>query len=168
MENSALLGGNMLVILEGVDGSGKTTLCNQLKEKGLIVEPPVGRLEHFPYSKWLALMAKRDITVVDRSFITELVYRTVDGKFPGTMNLAEMCGILEDSKIILCETDTAFEDSMVRGEDNITNKETSKQIQQVYQIITTMLSKFTEAKMFTYDWKHQTVDDVLKFIYKEE
>ena len=57
---------------------------------------------------------------------------------------------------------------MVRGEDNITNKETSKQIQQVYRIITSMLSKFTEAKTFTYDWKHQTVDDVLKFIYKEE
>ena len=35
MENSALRGGNMLILLEGVDGSGKTTLCNQLKEQGL-------------------------------------------------------------------------------------------------------------------------------------
>ena len=158
----------MLILLEGVDGSGKTTLCNQLKERGLIVEPPVDRLEQFPYSKWFELSQKRDVTIVDRSFITELVYRTIDGKPKGKMTLKEMCAVLQFCKIVLCETDSAFEDSMVRGEDNITNKETSKQIQQVYQIITTMLSKFNSVKSFTYDWKHQTVDDVLKFIYKEE
>lgn len=168
MENSVQLGGNMLVILEGVDGSGKTTLCNQLKEKGFIVEPPVDRLEQFPYSKWFQLSQKRDITIVDRSFITELVYRTIDGKPTGKMTLKEMCDVLQFCKIVLCETDSAFEDSMLRGEDNITNEKTSKQIQRTYQIITTMLSKFTSVKTFTYDWKHQTVDEVINFIYKEE
>ena len=168
MENSVLLGGNMLILLEGVDGSGKTTLCNQLKEKGIPIVTAVDRLSKFPYYEWLKLVYENTVSVVDRSFITELVYRTNDRKDVGTMTLEDMCKILPFCKVILCETDSAFEDSMLRGEDNITNKETSKQIQQVYQIITTMLSKFTEAKMFTYDWKHQTVDDVLKFIYKEE
>lgn len=158
----------MLVILEGVDGSGKTTLCNQLKEKGFTVELPIDRLEQFPYSKWFQLSQKRDITIVDRSFITELVYRTIDGKPVGKMTLKEMCDVLRFCKVILCETDSAFEDSMLRGEDNITNEKISKQIQRTYQIITTMLSKFTSVKTFTYDWKHQTVDEVINFIYEEE
>lgn len=158
----------MLILLEGADGSGKTTLCKQLKEFGFAIEQPIDRLERFPYSKWSALTQKRDVTVVDRSFITELVYRTIDGKPRGTMMFREMCDVLSACKIVLCETDSAFEDSMARGEDNITNKETSKQIQHIYQVITAMLSKFTNVKVFTYDWKHQTVKDVLNFIYKEE
>ena len=158
----------MLILLEGVDGSGKTTLCNQLKEKGFVVEPPVDRLEQFPYIKWFQLSQRREITIVDRSFITELVYRTVDGKETGKMILKEMCEISQFCKIVLCETDSSFEDSMLRGEDNITNKKTSKQIQQTYQIITAMLSKFTPVKTFIYDWKHQTLNDVINFIIEEE
>ena len=158
----------MLIILEGVDGSGKTTLCNQLKQKGFIVKPPVDRLDKFPYRKWLKLSKKQDITIVDRSFITELVYRTIDGKPVGKMTLKEMCNVLRFCKIVLCETDSSFEDSMIRGEDNITSEKTSKLIQIIYQIITAMLSKFTPVKAFTYDWKHQTVDDVINFIYKED
>lgn len=158
----------MLVILEGVDGSGKTTLCNQLKEKCFIVESPVYRLEQFPYIRWFELSQKREITIVDRSFITELVYRTIDGKPTGKMTLSEMCDILQFCKIVLCETDSSFEDSMLRGEDNITDEKTSKQIQTAYRIIVTMLNKFASVKTFTYNWKHQTVDDVIKFIYKEE
>lgn len=168
MENSVLQGGSMLVILEGVDGSGKTTLCNQLKEKGIPIVTSVGRFSKFPYCEWIKLVYENDVSVVDRSFITELVYRTNDGKDVGTMTLEDMCKILPFCKIVLCETDSAFEDSMLRGEDNITNEKTSKQIQRTYQIITTMLSKFTSVKTFTYDWKHQTVDDVINFIYKEE
>ena len=79
-----------------------------------------------------------------------------------------MCNVLRFCKIVLCETDSSFEDSMIRGEDNITSEKTSKLIQLIYQIITAMLSKFTSVKAFTYDWKHQTVDDVINFIYKEE
>ena len=157
----------MLVILEGVDGSGKTTLCNQLKEKGIPTVTAVDRFSKFPYYEWLKLVYENTISVVDRSFITELVYRTVDGKNSGTMKLEDMCKILSSCKVILCETDTAFEDSMSRGEDNITDEKTSKQIQLTYRIITTMLSKFTSVKTFTYDWKHQTVDDVINFIYNE-
>lgn len=167
MENSAPLGGNMLILLEGVDGAGKTTLCNQLREKGIPVVTAVDRLSKFPYYEWLKLVYENEVSVVDRSFITELVYRIVDGKNVGTMKLDDMCKILSFCKIVLCETDSAFEDSMLRGEDNITSEKISKQIQLTYQIITTMLSKFASVKTFTYDWKHQTVDDVLKFIYKE-
>lgn len=158
----------MLILLEGVDGSGKTTLCNQLKEKGFVCEAPIDRLERFSYAKWMELAKRRDVTIVDRSFITELVYRTMDGKERGTMSLKKMCNVLPFCKIVLCETDTAFEDSILRGEDNITSKRISKQIQNVYQIITAMLSKFTSVKTFTYDWKHQTVNDVIKFIFEED
>lgn len=167
MENSALLGGNVLILLEGVDGSGKTTLCNQLKEKGIPVVPPVNRLCKHPYYEWIKLGAENQVSIVDRSFITELVYRIVDGKNAGTMRLDDMCKILSFCKIVLCETDTSFEDSMARGEDNVTDKEQAEQIRYIYDIITKMFLKFLKVPVYKYNWKHQTVDDVLKFIYKE-
>lgn len=157
----------MLILIEGVDGSGKTTLCKQLKEKGLKIKTSPRRDDLYCYYDWLKLAASNELFVVDRSFVTELVYRIVDGKEKGTMNLKDMCDVLPFCKIILCETNSAFEDSMIRGEDNITSKTISMKIQLVYQIITTMLSKFASTKTFTYDWKHQNVNDVLKFIYQE-
>ena len=68
----------MLILLEGVDGSGKTTLFKQLQDKGINTEKSIGRKEPFQYYKWLAISSKRGPFVVDRSFLTELVYRTVD------------------------------------------------------------------------------------------
>jgi thymidylate kinase len=164
MENSALPGGNMLILLEGVDGSGKTTLCNQLKEKGIPVVPSVGRLCKYPYYEWMKLGAENLVSIVDRSFITELVYRIVDGKNVGTMRLDDMCKILSFCKIVLCETDTSFEDSMTRGEDNITNKEQAEQIKYVYSIITEMFCKFLKVPVYKYSWKNQSVEDVINFI----
>lgn len=153
----------MLVLLEGADGSGKTTLCKQLKEFGFNVADPVNRDETNLYEQWLKLINKGD-AIIDRSFITELVYRTVDGKETGDLNLEQMCYLLKYCKVILCETDSAFEDSIKRGEDNITDKETATKIKDAYKLILTMLGKFTKAEVFTYNWKKQKFNEVIKFI----
>ena len=153
----------MLVLLEGADGSGKTTLCKQLKEFGFNVAAPVDRVEPKPYEEWIKLINKGD-AIVDRSFITELVYRAVDGKETGNLTLEQMCYLLKYCKIILCETDSAFEDSIKRGEDNITDKETATKIKDAYKLILTMLDKFTKAEVFTYNWKKQKFNEVIKFI----
>lgn len=153
----------MLILLEGADGSGKTTLCKQLKEFGFNVADPVDRADTNLYEQWLKLINKGD-AIIDRSFITELVYRTVDGKETGDLNLEQMCYLLKYCKVILCETDSAFEDSIKRGEDNITDKETATKIKDAYKLILTMLSKFTKAEVFTYNWKKQKFNEVIKFI----
>ena len=154
----------MLILLEGVDGSGKTTLFKQLQDKGINTEKSIGRKEPFQYYKWLAISNKRGPFVVDRSFLTELVYRTVDDVPAMKMSLEEMLSVLKNCKIVLCDTESAYEDSMRRGEDNITNIQKSEKIKQTYRTLMSMLSKFTNVKIFTYDWKHQNVDDVIKFI----
>lgn len=153
----------MLVLLEGADGSGKTTLCKQLKEFGFNVEVAVDRTDTNLYEQWLKLINKGD-AIIDRSFITELVYRTVDGKETGDLNLEQMCYLLKYCKIILCDTDSAFEDSIKRGENNIVDKETATKIKDTYKLILTMLSKFTKAEVFTYNWKKQKFRDVINFI----
>jgi hypothetical protein len=112
----------------------------------------------------MKLGAENLVSIVDRSFITELVYRIVDGKNVGTMRLDDMCKILSFCKIVLCETDTSFEDSMTRGEDNITNKEQAEQIKYVYSIITEMFCKFLKVPVYKYSWKNQSVEDVINFI----
>ncbi len=153
----------MLILLEGADGSGKTTLCKQLKEFGFNVEPTVSRSETNQYEQWIKLINKGD-AIIDRSFITDLVYRSVDDEKAGNITLEQMCYLLKYCKIILCDTDSAFEDSMKRGENNITDKETATKIKDAYKLILTMLGKFTKAEVFTYNWKKQKFNEVIKFI----
>lgn len=161
----------MLILLEGVDGSGKTTLCNQLRKEKFVIKKPIDRIANFPYTSWSNLVAESAISkqdfIFDRSFISELVYRTTDKKEIGTMAFLDMCYILNYCKIILCETNTSFEDAMTRGEDNIIDRQVSNQIKQAYRTIVTMLNKFLYVPTFVYDWQHQTIDDVIKFINNE-
>lgn len=154
----------MLILLEGVDGSGKTTLCKQLHERGVKVERSIDRKEPFQHYKWLSIATKRGPSIVDRSFLSELAYRLVDDEPVMKMSLENMLSVLKHCKIVFCDTDSAYEDSMKRGEDNITDRQKSERIRQTYRTLMSMLSKFADVKILTYDWKHQNVDDVIKFI----
>jgi len=53
---------------------------------------------------------------------------------------------------------------MKRGENNIVDKETATKIKDAYKLILTMLGKFTKAEVFTYNWKKQKFNEVIKFI----
>lgn len=156
----------MIVILEGGDGAGKSTLCNQLQELGAIkVDVKRNTKNHFEQWSKIKQFYKDKLIVSDRSFITDLVYRLQDELNPDDMNLIQMCITLRyDVKIILCETDTSFEDGMIRGEDNITDRSQAENIKKLYNIITTMFSKFLNVPVYKYNWKKQNIDDVIKFI----
>lgn len=157
----------MLIILEGGDGSGKTTLCKQLVEAGAVANKiEYGCKDYF--NKYNDLINENVYNVVDRSFITDLVYRLNDNKTRDVADLSGMSIILDALYpypiLIHCETETSFEDGMKRGEDNITNKEDAECIKVIYNLICKMIKKFTKTSVLKYNWKVNNVNDVIRFI----
>lgn len=155
----------MLVILEGGDGSGKTTLFKSLLKQGGI-QGNISRNDDMAYERYIGYHITKDIIVCDRSFITDLVYRLNDDKEPEQMDLYLMADILTSrpTVIVHCETDTSFEDGMKRGEDNITDKLLADKIKDTYRIVMKMISKFTNAFVIKYDWHTDDVNEVIRFI----
>lgn len=153
----------MIVLIEGADGSGKSTLCNQLRLEGYVpinIEQDATQRGQY----WLAAYDTH-IYVSDRSYITDMVYRIFDGKPRNGMSLQDMLFSLERyTKIILCESGTEYDDSMARGEDNITKKADSDKIKQIYNIITSMFKTFADVPVMKYNWRTDDLDDVIKFI----
>lgn len=148
----------MIIILEGADGSGKTTLANQLN-----YFYPVIRIDRHNQhlSKLYYLLKAGDSNnidfVIDRSFITDIVYRSVfkDEEDYGnkTITLREMAEILENAIVIYCKTNTSYADAKKRGEDNIVDAKTHKKICDCYDRIITFIKTRSNTKVITYDWR---------------
>jgi thymidylate kinase len=157
----------MIVILEGVDGSGKTTLCNQLVQQGYKkVEIESGNYE---FDNWreAKINSRDDVVICDRSFITDLVYRTFDNQQRRGMNLQQMCGTLWNDVIVIhLESGSEFDDAMKRGEDNITDVISHTRIKFLYKDIINMLKIFVGVPVKTYNWRRDNLADVISFIEK--
>ena len=156
----------MLIILEGGDGSGKTTLCGQLVKAGA-VQKVVKYNDMCAMNRYVEYLQEPERYVVcDRSFITDLVYRLNDSRARDTMNLIDIAFVLRYTNLIVvhCETETSFEDGMRRGEDNITNKEDAETIKHLYRIVMKMIAKFADTTILDYDWHTDDVNKVIRFI----
>lgn len=153
----------MLIILEGADGSGKTTLANKLRKNNYTVIKDE-RHKHSA-EDWRQWSISKNLYILDRSFISDMVYRCLDGEH-GAINIMDIafCLINGNTKIILCETDTSFEDSMRRGEDNITDKKVSERIKQLYRDMIQMIQNFSTVKVLKYNWKQNQLAEVVSFI----
>lgn len=156
----------MIVILEGVDGSGKTTLCKQLVNEGYKQIAVIGGGE-YEFYEWKRAKNDfvEDVAISDRSFITDIAYRLFDFKPRRCMCLESMLEILRyDVRIVFLESGTEYEDSIARGEDNIITKFANTQIKRNYRVIADILELFTDVPIMRYDWRTQDVSDVIKFI----
>lgn len=155
----------MIVILEGVDGSGKTTLWKQLQARGcktVYVKPSVNEVYEWERHK---IYFHKECAISDRSFISDLAYRLEDKLPRRGMDLRNMIITLSsDIKVIFLESGSEYNDSMRRGEDNITERKVSNRIKKNYKIIADMLDIFTNVPIMRYNWKKQSVDDVINFI----
>ena len=155
----------MIVIVEGVDGSGKSTLCKKLVDLGYDQAIITGGATEFERYENLKNSYKYSVVVMDRSFITDLVYRSIDCKQRRGMNLYEIMQICDDRvKIIHCTSDTSFKDSIERGEDNITTETENLTIKSVYHTIINIFKTFTDVEIMNYDWHINNIDDVINFI----
>lgn len=154
----------MIIFVEGCDGSGKSTLINQLSEHFIVVRIPRVAEDRYAWDK-LCLMCKnlsdRHI-LVDRSPLTEYIYRSEE-RTESKFQFASVMNWLRRGKFVYCRSYTAHEDAMKRGEDNITTKSRHDKIQQFYD--TFVPSLIAEGiKVMYYDWHEQSPNDVIKFI----
>lgn len=156
----------MILILEGPDGGGKTTLRQRLKGHGYSYIPYVPREWPYQYEMYRKLFMSIDKTknvVMDRCFISEIVYRIVKSDAPPNINLREIGTLLDmtDVTIINCNTDTMFNDCIARGDDNITDAAEHSRITEIYEILFNIIAKFTNAKVIKYNWQKDNFYDLL-------
>ena len=155
----------MIIMVEGNEGTGKTTLINEISKSfpSIIVKYPKEVKNVFPFLQQLAQLSHN--IILDRSMITDLAYRMWDHK-PGQMTLEEIGKVLEwkNLKIIYCENDRAFENSIERGEDFITTKELHAQIDSNFRKVFALIEAFSNAKVLHYDYDYNDVDEVIDFL----
>lgn len=159
----------MIVILEGVDGSGKSTLCNTLVENGY------GKIDiesgNYEFDNWADAINKHfnDVVISDRSFITDLAYRIFDDSARRGMDLRQMCSILASDVIVIhLESGTEYDDAIKRGEDNITDIISHTRIKFIYRDVMTMLKRFAGARIMKYNWRTDNVVDIINFIERRK
>lgn len=153
----------MLVLLEGVDGSGKTTLANELHKKNFkVVKSLDGQLPN-QYELYKTIADSDEIVIFDRSFLSEVVYRMHDKKKPN-ITLKQVVSLLDNCKIIHCNTTTSYKDSMTRGEDNIIDEVVHNKIRKLYENLCILLTLFSNTKIFHYNYRIHKLNDVIKFI----
>lgn len=161
----------MLLLIEGNEGTGKTTLINDLMRYAPLPVIKYPKETKNTYGFFKKLLYEKVDAVFDRSFITDLVYRMWDGK-SGQMSLYEMTTILEsypdDIRIVFCENKNAWDNAKRRGEDFIKNEETHKLIDENFQRVKTMLQVFTRAKIMTYNYDYNSVSSVVEFMQKRK
>ena len=154
----------MLILVEGADGSGKTTLVNQLNEYFPTLRINMGN-DHIPdFYDNLTCMGE-DI-VLDRSFITDVVYRLAldDGKETDGIDIFYIEHILLDSVVVYCKTATQYDDAKARGEDNITDLKTAQKISRYYDAVMKFINTRTSTHVIKYDWHFDTVEELVSTI----
>lgn len=157
----------MLVIFEGADGSGKTTLINQLLKAGVLdCKVTIPRGANYQKDMYSIMKKSPAICGADRSCISDIVYRTVDKQERDEVNLSSMIDILDshDVKVIFCNTPKSFAYAQARGETFITDPKVHKRICQIYEDFMYMLNEYTNTRICTYDFTKDKWEDISEFI----
>ena len=154
----------MLILVEGADGSGKTTLVNQLSEYFPVMR--INRSNDHIKEFYDNLTCMNEDIVLDRCFITDVVYRLAldDGIGTDGINMFYMDCILRDSIVIYCKTVTQFDDAKARGENNITDLKTAQMISKHYDAVMKFINTRTSTHVIKYDWHFDTPEDLVSTI----
>ena len=143
----------MIVYVEGVDGSGKTTLIKKLAKQlislGYNVEVNAERFiptrpnngwrieEGEMYSTLYWMLESDEIFFLDRGPISDIVYRVFDNYKPVTTyhKIRKWIKLHNNIMVIYCRTDKAKENMIKRGDDNPVSLARHNEISKVYDLV---------------------------------
>lgn len=157
----------MLVILEGADGSGKTTLASKLENLGFSTIR-VPRSADLSGRDWRRILELSDMVnvVLDRSWITDIIY-TIENPVehsPWPISLQEIASFMNGVLLIHCDSASAFENAVARGEDKINTIKRHNRIRDLYNDIIVMINAYCPTcEIIKYDY-----DDESAYPYVEE
>ena len=157
----------MILMVEGNEGTGKTTLINSLIRRSSSCLVKTGRRFKDLYNLYDMMSKSNSLYLLDRGFITDLVYRGLDRE-KGDLTLyqiGKLCGDNQSRiKIVFCYHDNSFKNSIERGEDNITVEQVHNLINAEYRKYENLIKCFTNIETMNYNYEYQSVDDVIKFM----
>ena len=157
----------MIIYIEGVDGSGKTTLVNRLIERiealsdlkkttlvadanRLIPTHPAkkNRVTKYQLINELQRMANesKTIYILDRGPISDIIYRTFDehSQVISMYELLQVLMMLKDSMLIVhCDSDKAYDKMIERGDNNSIAMTRHKELQYLFRQIMPLFHSFS-------------------------
>lgn len=144
----------MIIIIEGCDGAGKTTLIESLTTQYPFAKtfhfgaPVAGEDQFLRYAKPILEADPLDVIIYDRSWYSEFVYGPVmRGKYeflPEHSQILEKLVMQHGGGFVVYATasvDTLWERCTQRGETYITDKETLRKIDEQYKLIMCTIPK---------------------------
>lgn len=157
----------MLLIIEGNEGTGKTTLIEQLSKSLVFATVKYPKEFKNTYDMLDNFAKSKNLFVCDRSFISDMVYRRLDHK-TGQMTLYQIGKLCCDNscniKIVFCFNENAFKNAIARGEDNITVESVHKTLDNEFYSVRNLINCFTCIETFDYDYEYNSVDDVVGYV----
>lgn len=160
----------MMILVEGIDGSGKSILVKQLYEKGYAIQKVLLH-QKFNYRKAAEYCGQGDITLIeDRSPITDIVYRIFDnGIADREENIDDILYWINyfNVKVIYCKNNSSYKDAQIRGEDTIKNYADHEKVSTIYDTVMSIINRSYPNNIFEYDWHRHSIQDVIKFIEQE-
>lgn len=147
----------MLILLEGADGAGKTTLYDVLRGNfgfNFIKGLPRDDMGHYLW--WKKKIESPYVYFIDRGFISELVYRPVKDDAEPNITLEEIGNLCSRNLfVIFCKNDNAYANMLLRGDDYIRNNVEHEQIVKRYEQVFDTLNWFTNCWVYEYNYTHE-------------
>lgn len=162
----------MYVFFEGVDGSGKTTTIDKLfrvlnASGHETIKVDMNEFRGKPNEEYELLdrfQSSQTIVLFDRSVITDMVYRLVDGGTRNGIDLYQALKYLTGSKIVYCKTYTSYKDALKRGDDNVPDKKVHNERSKTYDTLLALFKTFTNAQIIHYNWRMDSFSDLVETI----
>ena len=161
----------MLVIVEGPDGTGKTTLVKELCEHyNYLKVNDITKDTPSQFRMWNILMEECVKSykkyVIDRCFLSDWAYRLVKNDSFRSLDLYEISSLLNRPDVIyvFCNNDNAYTFAKNRGEYYIKSKEEHDKITNSYNFIKDTMLKFTNVKVIDYDFTKNNMQDLIDLL----
>ena len=160
----------MIILVEGNEGTGKTTLINEISKRLHCVTVKYPKEVKGTFMMLYYFARSNTTFLLDRGFVSDIVYRMWDKK-EGQMSLYQVGKLLGENEnniaIIFCHNRHSFINAKNRGEDYIVNENDHNQIERNFEAVEAILKQFTNVEIYDYDYEYQNINDIMTFIMGE-